>query len=78
MKPRPGVNETLSVNEKAEQHLIPSLLRSKTTLDLTNCDEQKIRELAFRFYQERGRIAGHDLEDWLQAEAIVRRWKLAA
>jgi Protein of unknown function (DUF2934) len=35
-------------------------------------DEQKIRELAFRLYEEHGRIDGYDVQDWLEAEAIVR------
>jgi hypothetical protein len=49
------------------------------TLDLTKTDEQKIRELAFHFYEERGRVDGHDLDDWLKAEAMIReRQNLAA
>ena len=31
-----------------------------------------IRELAFQLYEQRGRRDGHDLEDWLEAEAIIR------
>lgn len=34
--------------------------------------EKQIRELAFWLYEERGRRDGHDVEDWLEAEAIVR------
>ena len=33
--------------------------------------EEEIRRLAFELYVERGREDGHDLEDWLQAEAEV-------
>ena len=33
--------------------------------------EQRIRELAYRHYVERGCVDGHDLEDWLRAEAQV-------
>lgn len=32
----------------------------------------EIRELAFRLYEERGRADGHEVEDWLEAEAILR------
>jgi hypothetical protein len=32
-----------------------------------------IRELAYRLYEERGRLDGRDLEDWLEAEAILQQ-----
>ena len=36
--------------------------------------EEKIRLRAYELYEERGKIEGHALDDWLQAEAeIVRR-----
>lgn len=31
--------------------------------------QQKIRERAYQLYEQRGRRDGHDVEDWLQAEA---------
>jgi hypothetical protein len=31
--------------------------------------EQAIRQCAYELYVERGMVAGHALEDWLQAEA---------
>lgn len=33
--------------------------------------QQKIRERAYQLYQERGRRDGHDVEDWLRAEAEI-------
>jgi hypothetical protein len=30
-----------------------------------------IAEAAYELYEQRGREDGHDLEDWLEAEAIV-------
>jgi len=30
-----------------------------------------IREVAYSFYERRGFVQGHDLEDWLEAEADV-------
>jgi hypothetical protein len=33
--------------------------------------ETEIRELAFSLYEQRGRRHGHELEDWLEAEAII-------
>ena len=38
------------------------------SLELT---EDLVRTRAYRFYEERGREDGHDIEDWLRAEAEV-------
>ena len=39
----------------------------------------EIRELACKLYEERGRVDGYDLQDWLQAEIMLRgRGKVAA
>jgi len=51
----------------------PSLLPSGTTLDLTVTDEQRIRELAYQLYEERGRVNGYDIQDWPEAESIFLR-----
>jgi len=40
--------------------------------------EELIRVRAYRFYEERGCEDGHDLEDWLQAEAEIVGKKSAA
>lgn len=32
-----------------------------------------IREVAYSFYERRGFVHGHDLEDWIEAEAHVDR-----
>jgi Protein of unknown function (DUF2934) len=40
--------------------------------------KQQIRELAYKLYEEGGRIDGHDVEHWLKAESIVRRTKKSA
>jgi Protein of unknown function (DUF2934) len=34
--------------------------------------ESRIRELAYRLYEQRSRRDGHDVQDWLEAEAIIR------
>ena len=36
-----------------------------------NDTEEKIRLRAYQLYEERGKIEGHALDDWLQAEAEV-------
>ena len=33
--------------------------------------EDQVRALAYLFYEERGCADGHDLDDWLRAEAAV-------
>ena len=39
----------------------------------------RIRDLAYQLYVQRGCVEGHDIEDWLEAESIVRQGeKLAA
>jgi hypothetical protein len=45
------------------------------SLELT---ENIIRERAYQFYEERGYEHGHDLEDWLRAEAETFGKKPAA
>ena len=32
-------------------------------------DEEAVRRLAYTYYEERGRVDGYHLEDWLRAEA---------
>ena len=33
----------------------------------------KIREVAQSLYEKRGRVPGHELDDWLEAERIVKK-----
>jgi Protein of unknown function (DUF2934) len=40
--------------------------------------EEEIRRLAYEFYEERGREDGHDLDDWLRAEAAITGTKVRA
>lgn len=35
--------------------------------------EKEIREVAYYLFERRGRIHGHDVEDWLKSERIVKR-----
>lgn len=34
--------------------------------------DQRIRQRAYELYVQRGRIDGHDLDDWLQAECEIK------
>ncbi|MFZ0862774.1 MAG: DUF2934 domain-containing protein [Candidatus Sulfotelmatobacter sp.] len=51
-------------------HTIKSAPRNIPTDAHPNLGEE-IRRLAFEIYVERGREDGHDLDDWLDAEAEV-------
>lgn len=50
--------------------------RGESAVDL----EEQIRRRAYDLYEQRGREDGHDIEDWLQAEAELanERTKLLA
>ncbi|OIO38350.1 MAG: hypothetical protein AUJ72_02685 [Candidatus Omnitrophica bacterium CG1_02_46_14] len=39
---------------------------------LTKNEQQAIEKLAYQFFVERGYNHGHDQEDWLRAETIIR------
>ena len=47
---------------------IPPTPRKPQT-ELTEELKEQIRPRAYQLYEERGRAEGHELEDWLQAEA---------
>ena len=40
--------------------------------------EREIRCRAYELYEQRGRLDGHDLDDWLQAEDEIIREKARA
>jgi hypothetical protein len=42
-----------------------------TTTNVGSSLEEEIRHLAYQLYEERGREDGHDLDDWLSAEAEI-------
>jgi hypothetical protein len=52
--------------------------RSKSEIPTPNSDapkaisHQQVAELAHRFWDERGRVHGHDAEDWFRAEKMLR------
>ncbi len=37
-----------------------------------------VREAAYYYYEQRGRVGGHELDDWLRAEAEFERLSAAA
>ena len=38
----------------------------------TNDVRARIEKLAYALYQQRGRLDGHDYQDWLEAEHMIR------
>lgn len=48
------------------------------TLERGHQVQDQIRRRAFELYEQRGHVAGHELEDWLQAEAEVKQTSAAA
>ena len=52
-------------------------LKPKTTIsnDLSQEPREKIRQRAYELYGARGQEDGHDLDDWLQAEAEIKAAK---
>ena len=49
----------------------PAVTRSNAK-KLTASDSGEVAQVAYELYVQRGRVDGHDLEDWLRAEQIVR------
>lgn len=44
---------------------------AKISDDLKQERVERIRQRAYELYEARGREAGHDVDDWLQAEAEI-------
>lgn len=40
--------------------------------ELTSIEKQQAERLAYQFFVDRGFDHGHDQEDWLKAESIIR------
>ena len=57
---------TKNSNPKAEVTIID---------DLSEEQLEKIRQRAYELYEARGREEGHDIDDWLQAEAEIEAFK---
>ena len=47
--------------------------RSATAEPAWGTDRDTVARLAYELYEQRGRTDGRDLDDWLQAEVILRR-----
>jgi Protein of unknown function (DUF2934) len=57
---------------QATQHAHSPILTAKTlVIEPSPNLEEEIRRRAYELYEERGRQDGHDLDDWLRAEAEI-------
>ncbi len=59
----------LTVKKKSSKR--SPLAASPQSIELPDGMRARITKKAFELWQERGYRDGHDLEDWLDAEAIV-------
>lgn len=53
------------------QRTIPAPVQSENQTEPTPEQLEQIRARAYELFEQRGGEPGHDLEDWLQAEAEV-------
>jgi hypothetical protein len=60
----------LFVEDRSLRAVMPSLVPPRRATR-TTMEHQRIAERAYERFQARGRIHGHDLEDWLAAERLV-------
>lgn len=60
-------------NNSAEKPLKSSLAVMEPLTRENRNLEEVIRVRAYQFFEERGRVHGHDADDWLRAEQEVLR-----
>ena len=41
-------------------------------------ETEEIARIAYELFERRGRVNGHDLQDWLEAERVVRQRRTRA
>ena len=58
--------------KKMKSSMRSPLAASPQSTELPDSMRERILKKAFELWQERGYRDGHDLEDWLDAEAIVK------
>ena len=47
--------------------------KSEVAVETGPAGSGKVAAVAYQLFEQRGRVHGHDLEDWIEAERIVRR-----
>lgn len=65
-----SVSVALGEFQTGKDHAMPN--KPKLALNTTSPEiSQRIAHRAYEFYEARGREHGHDMEDWLSAEAEI-------
>jgi len=64
-----------SADEDTKTSAPPSVADSTPAIDSAE-RYRRISETAYELYAERGYLDGHDVEDWLRAEALVDQFLL--
>ena len=54
----------------------PRIMPDNTPITYPAAVEEQIRSRAYQLYEERGRLDGYDVEDWLRAEAEILTHKV--
>ncbi len=54
----------------------PTKVPDNTPVSYAPGVEEQIRSRAYQLYEERGRLDGYDVEDWLRAEAEILSHKV--
>ena len=49
-----------------------ALSASTTGVGSSAARQDEVAQAAYELFERRGRLPGHDIEDWLEAERIVR------
>ena len=49
-----------------------ALLASAAGAGVSAAPQEEVAQVAYGLFERRGRTSGHDVEDWLEAERIVR------
>ncbi len=60
------------------QRTTPTLVKAENQTEPTPEMLEQIRARAHELFEQRGREQGHDLDDWLQAEAEVTQKRVKA
>lgn len=66
-------NELATVRAKEAEPGNKMLVAAEEILESARTISEKIAHKAYDFFEERGRVWGHDLEDWVKAEFEIGR-----
>jgi hypothetical protein len=62
-----------STRAKRDRQAAPAIAPADAAPPAAESREEFVRRTAYAYYEARGRIHGHELDDWLKAEAEFER-----